>query len=470
MRFPALTALVAALSLALPAHAADSDIAQIRAQLEQIKQAYEQRIAALESRLAQAESRAGEAVRTAEASAARVAAAPAPVAAPASGFNPETSLILQGRYLRAKDVPGRTISGFWPAAGHDHVHDEGGHGGNERGFSLDHSELVFAANIDPFWRGQLMLGLLDGEVEVEEAWVQSLALGQGMNLKGGRFRSGLGYLNEQHAHAWDFADAPLIYTALFGEHASYAQDGVQLKWLAPTPFFLELGAEFGRGAAFPGSERNKNGSGAGALFAHLGGDLGSSHSWRAGLSYLRTRAEGREAHFEDVGGLEAQGVFAGRSRTVGVDAVWKWAPDGNPQYRNFKLQAEWFRRSESGTLDCLDEEDLGNACAGGVRSDYATRQSGGYLQGVYQFTSHWRIGLRHDRLDSGRRDFGDNAANLAVEQHRPRRDSAMVDYRWSEFSRLRLQFARDRSMLGVTDNQVTLQYIMSLGAHGAHKF
>jgi hypothetical protein len=46
----------------------------------------------------------------------------------------------------------------------------------------------------------------------------------------------------------------------------------------------------------------------------------------------------------------------------------------------------------------------------------------------------------------------------------------MVDYRWSEFSRLRLQFARDRSMLGVTDNQVTLQYIMSLGAHGAHKF
>lgn len=35
---------------------------------------------------------------------------------------------------------------------------------------------------------------------------------------------------------------------------------------------------------------------------------------------------------------------------------------------------------------------------------------------------------------------------------------------------MRLQFAQDKSMQGVTDNQIWLQYIMSLGAHGAHKF
>jgi hypothetical protein len=46
----------------------------------------------------------------------------------------------------------------------------------------------------------------------------------------------------------------------------------------------------------------------------------------------------------------------------------------------------------------------------------------------------------------------------------------MLDWSPSEFSRLRLQFARDTAMAGITDNQVTLQYIMSLGAHGAHKF
>lgn len=39
----------------------------------------------------------------------------------------------------------------------------------------------------------------------------------------------------------------------------------------------------------------------------------------------------------------------------------------------------------------------------------------------------------------------------------------MADYSWSEFSRVRLQYAHDRSMAGLTDHQWTLQYIMSLG-------
>ena len=46
----------------------------------------------------------------------------------------------------------------------------------------------------------------------------------------------------------------------------------------------------------------------------------------------------------------------------------------------------------------------------------------------------------------------------------------MVDWSPSEFSRVRLQFSRDRSQTGAADNQVFLQYVMSLGAHGAHKF
>jgi hypothetical protein len=46
----------------------------------------------------------------------------------------------------------------------------------------------------------------------------------------------------------------------------------------------------------------------------------------------------------------------------------------------------------------------------------------------------------------------------------------MVDYTLSEFSRFRLQLSQDRSRLGFRDNQIFLQYITSLGAHGAHVF
>jgi hypothetical protein len=285
-----------------------------------------------------------------------------------------------------------------------------------------------------------------------------------MGLKAGRFFSGIGYLNEQHAHQWDFYEQPLMYKVLFGEH-NYAQDGLQAKWVAPTEMFIEVGAEAGRGHNFPGSDRNRNGAGSRALFAHIGDDIGVSHSWRAGLSYLRTRASEREGHFESETYGEVEGAFSGQSKVWLADFVYKWSPEGNPRNRNFKLQAEYFRRKENGRLAAADEagDDLGE-------SAYNTRQSGYYLQGVYQFTPNWRAGLRYDRLNSGRQRLGDNPADLEIPSYRPRRASVMVDYSWSEFSRLRLQFARDRSMSGVTDNQVTLQYIMSLGSHGAHKF
>ena len=52
----------------------------------------------------------------------------------------------------------------------------------------------------------------------------------------------------------------------------------------------------------------------------------------------------------------------------------------------------------------------------------------------------------------------------------PHRNTLMLDWSPTEFSRLRLQLASDKSRLGVTDNQVFVQYIYSLGAHGAHKF
>ena len=94
-------------------------------------------------------------------------------------------------------------------AGHDH--------GGERGFSADYTELTLAANIDPTLRGYANIAFADDEVEVEEAWFQTLRLGQGLTVKGGRFRSGIGYQNERHPHAWEFADNSLMYSALFGD-------------------------------------------------------------------------------------------------------------------------------------------------------------------------------------------------------------------------------------------------------------
>jgi hypothetical protein len=278
----------------------------------------------------------------------------------------------------------------------------------------------------------------------------------------------------QHSHTWDFVDAPLAYQAFFG--GQLGEDGVQLKWLAPTDTFVELGVEAARGRNFPASNRNKNGNGLASVFAHVGGDVGDSHSWRAGLSLVKTSPQDRSFDSTDSAGTAVKNVFSGDSKTWLADFVWKWAPHGNAVETNFKLQGEYFRRDESGTL-AFDTDGASGVLAGPALGAYASAQSGWYLQGVYQFMPHWRAGLRFDRLNSGTADIGlvnSGALSAAdfplLSAHDPRKTSLMVDYSPSEFSRLRLQLAQDKSRQGVTDNQMFLQYIMSLGAHGAHKF
>jgi hypothetical protein len=93
-----------------------------------------------------------------------------------------------------------------------------------------------------------------------------------------------------------------------------------------------------------------------------------------------------------------------------------------------------------------------------------------YLQGVYQFVPRWRVGLRTEQLDPGTPDYSLGSALLATNAYRPHKNSLMVDFSPSEFSRFRLQLARDRAREGVDDNQLFLQYQMSLGAHGAHSY
>jgi len=438
----------------LSAFAADNtDMLQIRDEIKALRQNYETRIEALEQRLLRAEAIAGKSeIRAAQAESSHAQATPGTPPTAANAFNPAISLVLTGTYTNLSQDPAEyRISGFMPG---------GEIGPGARGFSLAESELIVSANIDPNFYGHLTLALSpENTLGVEEAAIQTTSLGHGLSVKAGRFYSGIGYLNEQHAHAWDFVDAPLAYQAFLGRQ--YGNDGVQLKWVAPTDTFLELGAEAGRGSNFPGTERNKNGVGSYALFAHLGDDAGTDHSWRAGLSWLHNTAKARAYDDLDHG---VSNALDGSSKLWLADFVWKWAPNGNATSRNFKLQGEYFRRQEQGDLT-FDTENLASI------DRYTSAQSGWYLQGIYQFMPNWRLGLRTDRLDSGTVDYGAvNSATLTTSAYKPTRNSLMLDYASSEYSLLRLQLAQDKSREGVTDNQIFLQYIMSLGAHGAHKF
>ncbi|MEO6269767.1 MAG: hypothetical protein ABIP08_05635 [Lautropia sp.] len=444
--------ILASLALAMAAPfwasaATPADIDGLRQELDALRTEYEARLRTLEQRLKAAED------ASSVAPSAPLAAPPStPAATPAgaNAFNPSVSLILSGLYTRtSRDPATYSLAGVSLP-----VSTEVGPG--SRGLSLAETELTLAANIDPWWRGSASIALQrDNTVSVEEAFVQTSALGTGLALKAGRFFSGVGYLNSQHPHVWDFVDNPLAYQAFLG--TQYGDDGLQLTWLAPIDQYLALGFEIGRGRSFPGADNSRNGAGMTALTAHTGGDIGESQNWRAGLSMLNAKADDQAL----IGQGGANGAFSGSTRVLIADAVWKWAPNGNATRTNVKLQGEYLRSTRSGSLAADSDQSV---------AGYRTVQSGWYLQAIYQFMPRWRVGLRTERLDPGTNDFARDAGLGPAGDYRPRKDSLLLDFNASEFSRLRLQVAQDRSRPGSADRQLLLQYQMSLGAHGAHSY
>jgi len=394
-----------------------------------------------------------------------VALAPcAHAAATDSRFNPAISLVMQGKLNSySQDPDAYALPGF--QLGTDA-------GLSPEGPTLDETEITGSANVDQVFFAQSTFSYHDengdGKVEVEEAFVDDMALPSGLGLRFGRFYSDIGYQNRFHSHAWNFQDEPLVYRAFLG--GQYRDDGVQATWVAPTDMFLQFGAEALRGDTFPGAGSKGNFGDGRSLFVKLGDDFNASNAWQAGLSTLWEQPRGREGTGTD----GAVTDYTGDSKIYAADFVWKWSPEGNPVERNFMFQAEYFWRDENGSTDVSDGANLATL-------DYKGKQDGWYAQAVYQFMPQWRVGVRYDWLGADNRlrvtslgGFADPAAAIdasGLNDHgNPHRSSAMVDWSPSEFSRIRLQYNRDNSRPDQADNQVTLQYIMSLGAHGAHEF
>ena len=376
-----------------------------------------------------------------------------------NSFNPAISIILDGSYSNYEGDPEDYVLSGFALGGEAEL--------AASGFALGHSELTLSNNIDDKFFGQFTVAFAEHEgeleVELEEAFIETIGLGGGFTVRGGRFFSGIGYLNQQHEHAWDFQDAPLIYRGLFG--GNYLDDGLQFSYVAPTDVFFEVGIELFAGNNFPaGGERET--AGVTTLFANIGGDIDDSNSWLVGASLWSGSDIEREYNADAHGGAVETPVFEGDSDIVGVYGVYKWAPNGNVREQHVKLQFEYFDRDEDGTITLLDSGPPVET------STLDSQQDGWYFQAVWGFAPSWRTGIRYDSLSSD--NTGSDVATLdeaglVSNGHDPERISAMVEWVPSEFSRVRLQVNRDESS-PVTDDQIFVQYTTSIGAHGAHSY
>jgi hypothetical protein len=364
---------------------------------------------------------------------------PPPPAAPASNnaFNPGIAAVLNGFYAASsRDTQKQMIRGV----------DTGDESGLPlRGFSLGESEVSLSANIDPHLSGFLDFSMQDdNSLSVEEAYIQTKDLPDGLSIKAGRFLSGIGYLNERHSHDWQFSDAPLPYRAFL--NSQYGDDGLQIRWLAPTDQFLEFGAEIFRGDAYPAANAAHGGQGTVTAFVHTGDDINESSSYLAALSYIHSRAQNRT---DDEGN-----VFTGNDDLGIGSLVYKWAPGGNPTVNNLTLASEVFYGREEGLFN---------------GTGFGQNRFGWYAQGDYQFMPQWSFGLRYAGIDTSTPGPMLTGSPLDDFGHSPRAETALLEYDTSEFGRFRVQYTHDESDLKPND-EILFQYTVIYGPHGAHRY
>jgi hypothetical protein len=335
-------------------------------------------------------------------------------------------------------------------------------GQREKGLALGHSDLTLSGPLGRHFQAQVTAAVHshDGrvEAELEEASLQTRTLPAGLQMRAGRFASQIGYLNEQHPHADDFVERPLLYRAFLGGH--WFDDGVRLNWTAPTPFYLRLGAEVFRGNQLVQEAASARSPGAATLSARTGGDIGTSHSWQAGASWLHNRREaapddhgggggGEEGHDHDHDHAHAHGAaYSGKNMSI-IDLAWKWSPGGNNRAQQVRLSYEYAEVREPNRF--------------ATRRDLHRAQ---YLSAVWRFAPAWEVGWRSDALRV-RQPHGNHFHSARL-----REDALMLAYRPTHAQSWRLQVTRQHDAAGFDAARHTLQlhYVLSFGAHAAHSF
>ena len=328
------------------------------------------------------------------------------------------------------------IAGFIPSGGEV--------GPGERSFNVGESELTFSANVDPYFFANVTAAI-DSRTARSASRRRSSRRLRCPRLRcsrAARFFSGVGYLNEIHAHAWDFVDQPLVYQAFFGGQLARGRH-CSCKWLAPTDLFVELGAEAGNGDAVPGTRRNRNGMNTLAARSRTSAATSATPtSWRAGISWLDTDADDRSL----------RGRRPLSDCPVDERIHRHLATPGSPTPRSSGRRAAIPRTQAAQGAGRVHARAPRTASSPSItpapnlhRRATATGSRAGTCRASTSSSRAGASALRYDALDCGRRQHraGRNRDAAAGDAFplllaaSPERFSLMLDWSPSEFSRLR---------------------------------
>jgi hypothetical protein len=342
------------------------------------------------------------------------------------------------------------IGDFALAAFHGAPFQLGGHDPAHNGFNVQSGEIALGAAVDPYLRFDANLAFSPSGFEFEEGYATTLGLPANLQLRAGKFLTRFGRQNQQHPHAWDFADQPLVMGKFFGPDNNRGPGLEVSDLLSFLPWYAEVVLSgstpdvVNPNAAVPNLQlfRDPFGTRTPLDITYVAAlkqffPLSDDFSLAFGLSSLLAPSDA---------------TFGNHARTeiFGTDLYLKYRPIGAASFTIVSLTVEaMYRRRFNYEGPAVDLHD-----------------AGGYAQLFWRFAQRWGAGLRYD-MASGVE--GDAASPDWTRPHH--RGSVALTFWPTEFSRIRLQGNYFRSLDSPdATTSVFLAFEFAAGAHGAHAF
>ena len=194
----------------------------------------------------------------------------------------------------------------------------------------------------------------DWDGELEEAFGKITNIPGGFEIKGGRYLTRFGALNDKHLHAWDFVDAELANARMLGEDGLLLE-GAELSWTLPLgldPEWVSV-ASLGYGNA-PAHDHEEEHEHEGEEIPHEAD--GAFVADDVVTARLMARNRINDFHSVTAGTSWAGGTngFGRDTNVFGVDVEYQWRENGLEKGgRAFRWRTEYLWRD----VDAFSEHD-----------------------------------------------------------------------------------------------------------------
>jgi hypothetical protein len=347
-------------------------------------------------------------------------------------------------------------------------------------FGVREVEVAIQAAVDPYFRGDIFLGVSDLEkIAIEQAYLTATALPGGYEARIGRFLMPVGKQNTTHRHDLHTVEYPWVIRSFLGEEGLTGTGIWVSRIFAPFGFYQEIQAtvvdRFGEGdedlRTIEPVNKELSAIGYSARLRNYW-DLSEASNVELSASAITgKRAEPIVCGVAEqacAGPDESALGVAARQSVIGADFTYRWRPLQQGLYRSFILQAEWMRQINENDPRIPPALADSSATYAGPRGS----RSGFYAFARYQLTRRLYVGARVDHLGALSSIAG-GEGSLAAQ-------SAYIEFFPSEFSKLLAMFEhvrRNGAQLAFPDlgpsrhaNRLLLQATFALGPHKPHPF